>query len=151
MIDFKSIHGMPYPKNKKQLQSMLGALNYYRLFVSGFSKIADPLYRLLKKNTKYEWGSEQAKAVDELKQRLGESPILKFPDFKKPFIIHTDASLTGIGACLMQIHKGILHPIAYVSKNLSETQRNYRIHNISPLAVALLTASSASFSYSVTN
>ena len=120
-----SIQKMPYPTNKRQVQAFLGACNYFRTFVREFAKIADPLYVLLRKNVKFLWGAEQAKAVDELKRILSNAPVLRFPNFDKTFHIHTDASLTGIGACLLQEHEGILHPISYVSKNLSETQRNY--------------------------
>ena len=60
------------------------------------------------------------------KVKLCKKPILKLPDFKKPFHIYTDASLIGISACLMQVDsKGFLHPIAYIARSLSETQRNY--------------------------
>ena len=64
----KAIEKMPYPENKKQLQSFLGATNYYRMFVKKFAKIAAPLYQLLKKDVKYVWGEEQTKAIDTLKK-----------------------------------------------------------------------------------
>ena len=121
----EAIKKMPHPKNKKELQALLGAINYYRMFVSEFAKIADPLYELLRKGRKYEWGNSQEEAVEKLKETLAKSPILKFPDFNRDFIIHTDASLTGIGACLMQVHNGVLHPVSYVSKCFTETQRGY--------------------------
>jgi len=121
----EAIRKMPYPTNKRGLQSLLGAINYYRSFVREFAKIADPLYELLRKNAKFEWGIRQSNAVDELKKRLSCTPILKFPDFEKEFILHTDASLTGIGACLMQEHEDVLHPVSFVSKCLTETQRAY--------------------------
>ena len=121
------IKQMPSPKCKKELQALLGCVNYYRLFIREFADIAEPLYELLRKNKRYEWGPRQEEAVKKLKKALGETPILKFPDFKRPFILHTDASLTGIGACLLQKHNGVLHPISFFSKCLSETQRNYSV------------------------
>ena len=121
----QSLSTMPYPKNKKQLQAFLGACNYYRSFVRNFADIADPLYELLRKNVPFTWTDAQAEAVDLLKLCLGRSPILKFPNFKKDFHLHSDASLVGIAACLLQNHEGTLHPLAYVSRCLSEAQRNY--------------------------
>ena len=121
----KAIEQMPYPENKRQLQSFLGACNYFRIFVRQFAKTAEPLYELLRKDVKFKWTERQSKAVDEIKDRLCNSPILRFPDFNKEFHIHTDASLTGIGACLLQEHEGMLHPVSYVSKCLSDTQRKY--------------------------
>lgn len=121
----KAINDMPNPINKKQLQSFLGVCNYYRIFIAEFAKLADPLYNLLRKNVKFDWKKEQDEAIIALKESLSTTPILRYPDFTKPFVLHTDASLTGIGACLMQLHEGLLHPIIYVSKCLSETQRKY--------------------------
>ena len=120
-----AIRKMPYPTSKRTLQAFLGACNYYRMFVEGIASIAEPLYKLLRKNARFIWGEEQSNAVDTLKNKLSCAPILTHPDFSKDFIIHTDASQTGIGACLMQVHNKKLHPISYVSKGLSETQQNY--------------------------
>ena len=120
-----AIKEMEYPKNKKGLQAFLGAINYYRMFIENLGDIADPLYELLRKNAKYIWSERQSEAVDTLKQKLVEAPILVYPDFSKKFIIHTDASLKGIGAVLMQVHDETLKPISYVSKCLNEAQRKY--------------------------
>ncbi len=42
------------------------------------------------------------KAWKELKKQLIETPVLKHPDFTKPFILYIDASKKGIGAILAQ-------------------------------------------------
>ena len=121
----EAIEKMESPKNKKQLQALLGAINYYRTFIENLAKIAEPLYQLLRKNVKFKWTEEQEKAAKTLKSKLMVAPILKFPNFNKPFIIYTDASLTGIGACLMQIHGDKLHPLAFVSRSLNPAQKSY--------------------------
>ena len=64
----ESINQMPYPKTKKQLQALLGAFNYFRIFVKNYAKIAEPLYELLRKNVKFVFGEAQQKAVDKLKK-----------------------------------------------------------------------------------
>ena len=121
----EAIRAMPYPASKKQLQSFLGALNYFRLFVRNFASISEPLYALLRKNVKFDWTASQSAAVDILKEKLCSPPILKFPDYSKPFHLHSDASLDGIAGCLLQEHDGVLHPLSYVSKSLTPTQRAY--------------------------
>ena len=60
-----------------------------------------------------------------MKSKLATAPIVQFPDYKKPFHLHTDASEAGIGAALMQEKNGLLHPVAYVSKTLNAAQRKY--------------------------
>ena len=121
----KAIHNMPMPSNKKEVQSFLGFINYYRTFIPNFAQIAEPLYDLLRKNTKFEWSETHSAAINTLKTKIANAPIVKFPDYSKAFHLHTDASNTGIGAVLMQETNGILHPIAYVSKTLNKAQRNY--------------------------
>ena len=121
----ESLKAMPYPQDKRQLQSFLGAVNYFRCFVRNFADLAEPLYSLLRKDVRFNWNERHNEAVDKLKHNLCNKPILKFPDFGKPFFVHSDASLVGIGACLLQEHEGILHPVSYVSRCLSEPQRNY--------------------------
>ena len=131
----EAIKNMPYPKNKKEVMSILGTYNYFRGFVRGFADIADPLYELLRKNVRFVWEKRHSEAVDRLKEKLCSAPVLKYPDFKREFTITTDASQVGIGACLMQLHEGRLHPIAYVSKCLSQTQREYSVTKRETLAL----------------
>ena len=120
-----SIKQMPDPDNKRKVQIFLGICNYFRQFIKGFASIAEPLYKLLRKNTKFEWTEKQKQAVQILKERLSTAPILKFPDFSRTFHIYSDASDYGIAGCLMQCHDGILHPLSYASRSLNPAQRNY--------------------------
>ena len=62
-------------------------------------------------------------------------PILAFPDFTKPFIIFTDASDTGVGAILSQLHENKEHVIAYASRHLNAAERNYATIEKEALAI----------------
>ena len=121
----QAINSMPIPTNKRTLQAFLGVCNYFRIFVRNFANIAEPLYDLLRKKARFLWTERQTQAVNTLKAQLAKAPIVAFPNYKKPFHLHTDASDSGIGAVLMQEKDGILHPLAYVSKTLNQAQRNY--------------------------
>ena len=125
------------PTTITELRSFLGAVGYYRNFIESFSKVAAPLNKLLKKDSKFNWSDEQQNAFDQLKRRLVEAPILRFPDFTKPFIIRTDASGEGIGGVLLQVdpddHKE--HPIHYVSRTLTAAERRYGITDLEGVAV----------------
>ena len=120
-----AIKASPDPTNKKTLQSFLGVINYYRRFIKDLATIASPLYSLLSKGVRFKWESNHSNAVKKLKEALISAPILRFPTFDKPFYIYSDASLTGLGAVLMQEHNNIMHPIQFVSKALNSAQRNY--------------------------
>ena len=114
----------------------MGLASYYRKFIRGFSSIVKPLNALLKKNTEYEWNDEAQIAFDELKGRLTTTPILRYPDFKKPFYISTNASGLGMGAVLAQKdEEGKEYVIEYASKGLQKAQENYSAQELECLAV----------------
>lgn len=121
----QAIVSYPPPKNIKELRRFYGMASWYRRFVQNFSDIAQPLTQLLKKNMKWEWGTEQDNAMKELKRRLTEAPILVCPDFSLPFTIKSDASGSGIGSILCQWQNGEERVIAYNSRALSDVEKRY--------------------------
>jgi RNase H-like domain found in reverse transcriptase/Integrase zinc binding domain/Chromo (CHRromatin Organisation MOdifier) domain len=70
-----------------------------------------------------------------------QQPVLKQPDFTKPFAVFTDASAYGVGAILSQEggpntqNRTKYHPVAYYSATFTETERNYDIYNRELLAI----------------
>ena len=94
------------PRTKKQVRSFLGLCGYYRKFIPEFSTVASPLSDLTKKNMpkSVKWTSQCEKAFGQLKQALTKAPVLITPDWDNPFILHTDASATGLGYVLSQIN-----------------------------------------------
>jgi len=82
--------------------------------------------KLLKHDEKYEWNEECQKRLDILKEKMVTVSILVFPDWKKIFHVHVDASSIALGVILAQPGEGgIDHPIAFASRKLSSTERNY--------------------------
>ena len=63
------------------------------------------------------------------------APILAFPDYKLPFILHTDSSTEGLGAVLYQKQEGKLRVIAYASRSVTKTESNYPTHKLEFLAL----------------
>ena len=106
----------PTPGDVKALRSFLGLTSYYRRFVPGFPKIANPLYALTKKNVEFVWSEKCEKAFNQLKEHLQSAPVLCYPDFYRAFILETDASGVGLGAVLAQEQAdGTVRPVAYAS------------------------------------
>ena len=123
------------PSNLKQLRSFLGAIGYYRKFISHFAQIAKPLYDLTKKNVPFVWSTESNNAFEFLKIRLINAPILSPPNFDKPFIVRSDASKSGIGGVLLQLDDdNIEKPLYYESRTLSNSEINYSITELEGLA-----------------
>uniref|UniRef100_A0A3Q7GWI2 Reverse transcriptase/retrotransposon-derived protein RNase H-like domain-containing protein n=1 Tax=Solanum lycopersicum TaxID=4081 RepID=A0A3Q7GWI2_SOLLC len=65
-------------------------------------KSAAALTDLLKKDTKWVWSERCDEAFQNLKEAIASESILKLPDFKLQFEVHTDASDKAIGGVLVQ-------------------------------------------------
>lgn len=115
----------PIPKTTTEIKSFLGLIGYYRKFIKDFAKITRPMTVCLKKGKKITLDDEYKESFELCKKILTNAPLLQFPDFKKPFILTTDASNYAIGAVLSQGPIGSDKPIAYFSKTLSDTQTRY--------------------------
>ena len=122
----------------------MGFVSYYRRFIPNFSKVAKPLNQLLqnlegspsqKKKFKVHWGPEQQEAFEALQRLCTESPVRAYADFKAPFILHTDASGEGLGAVLYQVQEERQRVIAYTSRSLSKSEKNYPVHKLEFLAL----------------
>ena len=76
-------------------------------------------------------------AWEELCYRLTQTPVLRHPDFNKPFILYTDASKKGIGAVLCQKDEEVNadYVIQYYSRTLAERQRNWFTTDLEYLAI----------------
>ena len=132
----KVIKNFPIPEDLTQLRGFLALCSYYRKFVKNFSKITEPMNRLLKKNVRYRWTTDQQKAFELMKQHLTTPPILAYPNFEKSFILYTDASTFALGAILQQKDDNeIEHVIAYASRTLNKHEQNYSITELECLAV----------------
>ena len=125
----------PAPKNVKQVRSFLGIASWYRRFVPNFSQVATPLTLLIKKKSKWVWGEEQRKAFEIIKEKLISAPILTCPDFKRPFLVQTDASSTGLGAILSQEFPEGEKAIAYASRSLAPNEKKFTTTELECLAV----------------
>ena len=113
------------PRNRRELQRFLGMAGYYRRFCERFSDLAKPLTDLLKGGVRFAWSEDCQRAFEALKAMLGSSPVLRAPDFYRPFVLTIDASAFAMGAVLFQEHNNDLMPISYFSRKFSETQLGY--------------------------
>lgn len=147
----------PVPKNLRELRSFLGFAGYYRRFVKGYSNIVKPLHNLTSgyppshrklksdekagqyRNPKEVFGSRWTpacqQAFDLVIESLTSAPVLGFADPQKPYVLHTDASTTGLGAVLYQEQEGQCRVIGYASRGLSRSESRYPAHKLEFLAL----------------
>ncbi|KAK1406229.1 hypothetical protein QVD17_41518 [Tagetes erecta] len=122
----ESIKNWAPPKTPTEIRQFLGLTGYYRRFIEGFSKIAQPLTALTHKGTVYQWGDQLEAAFQLLKQKLCSAPILSLPEGTEDFVVYCDASVQGLGCVLMQRGKVIV----YASRQLKILEKNYSTHDL---------------------
>ncbi|CAN6562526.1 unnamed protein product [Malus baccata var. baccata] len=126
---------VPSPTSVREVHSFLGHAGFYRRFIKDFSKIAQPLYRLLQKEVSFEFNEACEQAFNHLKDLLTSAPIITPPDWSTPFELMCDASDYAIGAVLGQRKNKLPHVIYYASRTLNDAQLNYSTTEKELLAV----------------
>lgn len=125
-----SMINYPRPTNTTEIKRFIGLCSWYRRFIKNFSTLTAPINDLLrgrKKKESIKWTSKAEDAFSEIKQALVSAPVLCQPDFSIPFTVASDASDFGLGGVLTQIIDGEERVIAYASRSLSRTERNYSV------------------------
>ena len=123
---------MPAPTNKKQVNSFIGMVNYLSKFSARLSEIAEPIRELAKNKVPFKWGSEYQTAFTQMKQEIVSATILAYYNPNKQSVLQTDASIKGIGTCLLQEEK----PVYFASKALTKAEGGYVAIELESLAVA---------------
>ena len=113
----------------------LGLSSYYRRCIPDFSTIAKPLYKLTEAKAEFAWTEQCQLAFDSLKGLLTSGRVLAYPTREGKFVLDTDASDHGIGAVLSQFQDGVEKPIAFASRTLSKSERNYCVTRRELLAI----------------
>ena len=116
----------PAPTNVTELRSLLGLVNYYGKFVPNLATILHPLNNLLKTDVKWNWTEECSQAFAQVKKNLTSAPVLTHYDPDLPINLAADASAYGVGAVIAHVFPdGTERPIAYASRSLTSSERNY--------------------------
>ncbi|GFS37412.1 retrovirus-related Pol polyprotein from transposon 297 [Trichonephila inaurata madagascariensis] len=133
----KSVVHYPEPKTTKNVQRFLGLTGYFRKFIPAYYVIAKPLSDLLRKDTPLNFDVKQKASFDELKRLLCQKTVLGINRQNCETEIHTDASIDGLAAVLLQRSSddNSLHPIYYMSRKTSETERKYTSYELEVLAI----------------
>jgi len=105
-------------------------------FIKNFAALAKPLNMLTRKDERWKWEEAQQKAFKQLKGIFTTKPLLVAPNLDKEFRVEADASNFATGGVLsIKCKDNKWRPVAYISKLLNETERNYEIHDKEILAV----------------
>jgi hypothetical protein len=131
----EAIAKMDPPQCMMHLETFLGKVGYYSVYIPFYADLTKPLNDLRKKYAVWHWGPVQQAAFDRLKELLTTAPVLRHPDFTKQFIVQTDASGYGLGAVLSQMFEDGEHPVAYASRTLQPRETRWATIEKEALAI----------------
>jgi hypothetical protein len=136
-VKIAGVADWPTPSNKKEVQSFVGFVNFYRHFIPGFSHHARTLFDLTMKDMRFIWGLPQEDSFMKLKELVTSAPVLVLPNDDLLFRLEADGSGIATGAVLsqQQVDNNAWHPVAFLSKALNPVARNYKIHDTEMLAI----------------
>ncbi|KAE8907393.1 hypothetical protein PF007_g25350 [Phytophthora fragariae] len=121
----KSVMNVKRPHDLHTVRAFLGLTSYFRRYIPGYAGISAPIERLKPKGAAFVWTDDCEAAFMQLKRKLIEPPILVYPDFSKRFKLYVDSSKQAVGACLMQTVDGRDRVVAYTSKLLMGSEKNW--------------------------
>ena len=117
----RAIKDMPTPTDVASLKRFLGMVNYLAKFLPHLSRVSEPLRRLEAKDAEWCWLPVHDEAVQKIKSLVCAAPVLKFYDVTQAVTVESDASLSGLGATLLQGGQ----PVAFASRALTSAERRY--------------------------
>eukprot|EP00794_Sanderia_malayensis_P006446 gene6446-biopygen4771 len=123
--DFVDIHT---PQNVHEIRSLMSMSQYCSKFIENYASITEPLRRLTHKNAKFEWGEDQEKTFETLKNTLQSQPVMAYFDINKHTEVTCDASPVGLSAILAQTStqgSSDRKIIAFASRSLSPVEQKY--------------------------
>lgn len=130
----RAITEWPTPESKKDIQSFLGLVNYYRRFIKNCSGISKPLTELTK-NVPFIWTTPAEESFEKLKSVITSAPVLRTFRDDLPVFVTTDASKVAIGAVLEQDDSDGRRPVAFTSRTLNSAEQNYAAHDLELLGI----------------
>lgn len=132
----KSIRMTKEPRNVQEVRAFAGLVNHYSRFVKNIAEMMSPMYRLLRKGTKFVWSKECREAFTRVKEAICEDVMLAHFDPGAKLLLVCDASMEGVGAVLMQkVGSEPERPVAFASRVLHAAERNYSVLDREGLAI----------------
>ncbi|UYV61403.1 hypothetical protein LAZ67_1004730 [Cordylochernes scorpioides] len=132
----KAIEEFPEPKNVHDIRRFLGLTNFFRRFVKDFARKAEPLSRLTKKGSQFEWKEEQRRSFGGLRKDLVEYPVLAHYNPELKTEVHCDASAEGLAGMVLQMDEDCKWRLVYcVSKKTTEAEKMYHSSKLELMAI----------------
>jgi hypothetical protein len=123
----EAVRTMVPPTTKKELQQLIGKINFIRRFISNLFGRIEPFIKLVKTKTneEFRWGAEQRRAFEETKEYLSRPPVLVPPRQDRPFYIYLSVGDTSIASVVVQLYDGKKRVVFYLCRRLLEAETRY--------------------------
>jgi hypothetical protein len=123
----EAVKTMVPPTKKKELQQLIGKINFVRRFISNLSGRIEPFMELvkIKTNDEFRWGAEQQQAFEEIKEYLSKPPVLVPPQQGKPFYVYLSVGATSIASVIIQVQDGKERVVFYLSRRMLDAETRY--------------------------
>ena len=125
------------PATPKGHRSFAGMENVVCIFCPELQKLLKSIYDLTKKGRPFLWGKEQQATFEEIKSRLQKPPVLSMPHRKGRFALYSDTSKLAVSSVLYQFQDRKPRLIAYPSKRMPESAKNYSITELEMCGLAI--------------
>ncbi|KAK1613580.1 hypothetical protein QYE76_019097 [Lolium multiflorum] len=123
----EAVRTMQPPTTKKELQRLIGKINFVRRFISNLSGRIEPFMALVKTKSddEFHWGAEQQQAFDEIKRYLTTPLVLVPPQQDRPFYIYLSVPDTSIASVVVQLYEGVEKVVFYLSRRMLDAETRY--------------------------
>ncbi|KAK1652057.1 hypothetical protein QYE76_069862 [Lolium multiflorum] len=125
----EAVRTMKPPTTKKELQCLIGKINFVRRFISNLSGRIEPFMGLvkIKPDEEFRWGAEQQQAFDDIKEYLTKPPVLVPPRQDRPFYIYLSVADTSIASVVVQVYDGLEKVVFYLSRRMLDAETRFGI------------------------
>jgi hypothetical protein len=133
----EAVRTMVPPTMKRELQQLIGKINFIRRFISNLSRRIEPFMDLvkIKANEEFHWGAEQQRAFEEIKEYLARPPMLVPPKWDRSFYIYLSVGDTSIASAVVQVCDSKEKVVFYLSRRMLDTETRY--HEMEKLCLYL--------------
>jgi hypothetical protein len=133
----EAVRTMVPPTMKRELQQLIGKINFVRRFISNLSRRIEPFMDLVKIKTDevFRWGAEQQWAFEEIKEYLTRPPVLVPPQQDRPFYIYLSVEDTSIASVVVQVYDDKEKVVFYLSRMMLDMETKY--HKIEKICLCL--------------
>lgn len=121
----EAIINAPRPTNITEVRAFVGYVAYYSKFIPNVASILHPIYNLLRNTSEFQWTTACESAFQKIKEEIASDRVLTYYNPKLPLTVTTDASPVGLSAIMSHIINGEERPIAFASRSLTVTEKNY--------------------------